>query len=206
MWSIWFYSFGFLKTIDSKPFYFWNRCRKEADPTCKDSMNFLIDSESIGDSNSESFYVGSVSFRHWFQNKLTWVWTTVKWLVDFVQKSLFMGDFWPRYGQYQIILNLTVRYFKYLRSWEQDQTRNQKQCLKTKRKFIGNLTYDLLLQQKNSLWSTLLTSVGHIWKKYPETFGNWIQIYLSSWLLLDFSSKNGQKFGKDPKIAVSDTK
>ena len=30
-------------------------------------MNFQIDQTSIADSNSESFYAGSDSFRHWFQ-------------------------------------------------------------------------------------------------------------------------------------------
>ena len=38
---------------------------------------FWVDLE-IHHSISESLYVGSVSFRHWFKIKMAWVWTTLK--------------------------------------------------------------------------------------------------------------------------------
>ena len=54
-----------------KPFNFWNQCRKESDPTSNDSeIEWLISrSTSKIDChlNSDTFYVGSTSFRHWFQ-------------------------------------------------------------------------------------------------------------------------------------------
>ena len=49
-------------------------------------MNFKIDSKSIEDSNSESFYVGYDSFRHGLKNKMALVWATLKGVIlDFVQ-------------------------------------------------------------------------------------------------------------------------
>ena len=56
--------------------FFLNQCRIEADPTWNDSeFKSSIDYESVYKFFiwiSESFYVGSVSFRHWFQ-KIKWL-------------------------------------------------------------------------------------------------------------------------------------
>ena len=53
------------------PFYFWNQLRKEADPTYNDSEFRWLDLQSIlirsWNLISETFYVGSASFWHWFR-------------------------------------------------------------------------------------------------------------------------------------------
>ena len=50
---------------------FINQCRKESDPT-QNNLS-LIDLGRSRDTISESFHVGSDSFRYWFQNIMAWI-------------------------------------------------------------------------------------------------------------------------------------
>ena len=64
------------------PFYHWNQCRKEADPTENDSkIEFGLDSESIEGGviyiQSRSMSDPSLSDID-FKNKMVWVETTLK--------------------------------------------------------------------------------------------------------------------------------
>ena len=60
-----------LRVVQTKSIYFWNKCRKEADPTWNDSEIKFLGRLKIDwrwcHLNSESVYVGSDSYRHWLQ-------------------------------------------------------------------------------------------------------------------------------------------